>query len=86
MKEAMKKKCSFKCSDIPIFKLICGTFYLVLTIIAIAVLIWWLRFTRAVRKAGEDIADIDYEGAFDAALEEATAIKAFNFPYGTLAK
>lgn len=85
MAEAMKKKkAAFKCSDIPVFKIICGTYCLVLTIIALVILIWWIRVNRAAKALLGEVEDYDWEGAFDEALTGGT--KAFDYPYGTLQK
>ena len=62
MQSAMKKK-NFKCSDIPVFKIIIGACVLVCLIIGIAILVWWIRVKRAANAVVGAFEDYDWDSA-----------------------
>ena len=83
MQEAKKQK-SFKCSDIPVFKIIVGSYCFVCLIIAIGILIWYLRVRAAARAIIGEVGSYDWEGlAQDIASYEEVAL---GYPYGTMQK
>ena len=73
------KKQSFKFSDIPVFKIICGSYCLVMTIIMISILVWWLRLRAAAKAIIGELDDYDWEGVIGGTM-------AFNYPGGALQK
>lgn len=74
----MKKK-QFKCSDIPVFKIIMGSCCLVCLIIGIGILVWWIRLRRAARAVVGAFDDFDFESAFSTFGDYP-----FDFPNGVM--
>jgi len=79
MQNAMKKN-KFKCSDIPVFKIIMGAYALVCLIIGIAVLIWWIRVRRAAKAVVGAFDEIDWESAISTIGDYP-----FEYPSGVMA-
>jgi hypothetical protein len=74
----MKKK-QFKCSDIPVFKIIMGSCCLVCLIIGIGILVWWIRLRRAARAVVGAFDDFDFESAISTFGDYP-----FDFPNGVM--
>lgn len=76
-----KQKNSFKCSDIPVFKIIMGSCCLVCLIIGISILVWWMRVRRAAKAVVGAFDDIDWDSAISSMGDDAISSMGDDYPF-----